>query len=100
MIILIPKHIFDFSETGTGTAGEIADRNCAEGFAVVVGDRKITVSHNDGAGFIDPIHCSVIVGGRCGQIVKGLIDLHHEAIFFLGMDVEQLKGLLAVFQQE
>ena len=44
MIILIPEHIFDFSETGTGTAGEIADRNCAEGFAVVIGDRTITLS--------------------------------------------------------
>ena len=100
MIILIPKHIFDFSETGTGTPCKIADGDCAEDIAVVVGDRKITVSNNDGAGVIDPIHGSVIVGGRCGQIVKGLIDLHHEAIFFLGMDVEQLKRLLAVFQQE
>ena len=96
----LPNVIFDFSESCTWATCKIADRNRSQDITVVICDRKVTISDNDGVTVVDAIYCGIIIGGGRGEIIKGFIDFHHQPILFLGMDIEQLERLLTMFQQE
>ena len=91
---------FQFIEAGSRVPGKCANSNRVKDITVTVCDCEEAILNDDGAPIINMVYCRGFIRGVGIQIIKGLIDLHHEAIFFLGMDVEQLKGLLAVFQQE
>ena len=82
------NQFLDCSKSCTWTSRKIADRNCSENLAIVIGNREITICDNDGVTVVDAIYCRIVIGGGRGEIIKGFIDFRHQPILFLGMDIQ------------